>query len=191
MAPEKKQNHPKRRLSDIHPELAESGPRKIRKERVVAPQERSVRPPTYLERVRAKITARGKQKYLGFTLTELIVTVSIIATLATISSISVMGVFGSARDSVRVTDITNLSNSLDLYYTLNSSYPKPSNPTSVSYSGAVAWSQGTVGDSVLTSLERNGMVQISTKPLDPLLKSEYAYSLTSESREYSLMANYE
>lgn len=191
MAPQKKKAQPKRRLSDIHPELAESGPRKIRKERTIAPQDRSARPQTYLERIRAKITARGKQKYLGFTLTELVVTVSIVATLATISTISVMGISGSARDAIRVTDLTTITNGIDLHYTLNNSYPKPSNPVSVTYSGASAWTQGTFGESTIREIERNSMVHMSGNPVDPLLKTEYVYSLTSESREYSIMANYE
>ena len=191
MTPAKKKSQPKRRLADVHPELAETGPRQIRKDRTPKQEDRSARPQTYLERVRAKITARGKQKYLGFTFAELIVSVSIIATLGTISTISIMGLSGSARDAVRVSDMTSISDGLTLYYTLNSAYPKPSNPTAVTYSGATAWTQGTFGDSAMMQVEQNGMIRISAKPLDPLMKTEYAYSLTTESREYSLMANYE
>ena len=69
-------------------------------------------------------------------------------------------------------------------------YPAPSGAISVTFSGATIWNQGTAGDSVIAGIS-NGGVKISKKPVDPLSSAEYAYSVTSETREYSLMANYE
>ena len=51
----------------------------------------------------------------------------------------------------------------------------------MSYSGSVIWSQGTIGDSVITNLG-----SIAKKPIDPLTNDEYTYSLAANGVEYQL-----
>lgn len=70
----------------------------------------------------------------AFTLVELIVVITILVILGTIAFISLSGYSGSARDSSRVSDITNLSKSLDIAYIKTSMYPSPDNAFSVTYS---------------------------------------------------------
>jgi prepilin-type N-terminal cleavage/methylation domain-containing protein len=47
--------------------------------------------------------------FLGFTLVELIVVVTILAILATIAFLSFQGYSSSARDSLRLSDLKNIS----------------------------------------------------------------------------------
>lgn len=59
----------------------------------------------------------------GFSLIELMVTVSIIALLSVISVVSINVVSANARDSKRLGDVTSLSNALGIYYIDNGQYP--------------------------------------------------------------------
>lgn len=74
------------------------------------------------------------RKISGFTLVELIVVITILVVLGTIAFISLGGYAGNARDSSRVSDIANISKSLDVVYTRTSAYPKPDHSFSVTYS---------------------------------------------------------
>ena len=66
-------------------------------------------------------------KYNGFTLVELVVVVTILAILGIIGFISIGGYSLSARDSSRVSDITNIKKTLELTAIKTSSYPTPTN----------------------------------------------------------------
>ena len=103
---------------------------------------------------------------------------------------SLGGFSGNARDGSRVSDLANLSKGLDLSYVKSGVYPTPTSATGITYSGAVAWYQGTAGDSVVNLMSAAG-IKSSKKPVDPLSNSEYGYSLTAETREYALRADYE
>lgn len=89
-----------------------------------------------------------KQGSIGFTLTELIVVISILAILGLIAFISIAGYVSSARDAVRASDISNLSQGIELVATKNGTYPTPDNAFIVTYSGGSVWSQGTAGNGV-------------------------------------------
>ncbi len=71
----------------------------------------------------------------GFTLTELIVVISILAILATISFISIGNYFSSARDSARSMDIASISKSMELFMVQTSNYPPPDNGKVITFSG--------------------------------------------------------
>lgn len=59
----------------------------------------------------------------GFTLVELLVTISIIGILASITVVSVGSVRQIARDSKRLADIKQLQTAAELYFNSNNSYP--------------------------------------------------------------------
>ncbi len=122
-----------------------------------------------------------KLKNKAFTLVELIVVITILAILWTIAFISFQWYSSNARDWVRVADLNSIKKNLELFITEKWFYPTPDNTTNITYSWAVAWSQWTVWDNVMTNLWR-----INKKPTDPLTNSEYTYSITNAKTEYQL-----
>lgn len=59
----------------------------------------------------------------GFTLLELLVSISIIGLLIALGTVSFTTAQKRGRDSRRESDMTNLRNALEQYYALNTSYP--------------------------------------------------------------------
>ena len=123
----------------------------------------------------------------GFTLTELIVVISILAILATISFISIGNYFSSARDSARSMDIASISKSMELFMVKTNNYPPPDNGKVITFSGGELWTQGTIGDGVMRMLGN-----VNKKVLDPKFGNEYTYSLlasipgTNSKRAYTI-----
>lgn len=128
----------------------------------------------------------------AFTLVELIVVITILVILWIIAFTQMGGFSGNARDSQRISDLTNISQWLDLTYIKLSSYPTPDNTINVTYSGWVLWYQWTVGDTVMNILSSNG-AKLSHKTTDPLITTqEYTYSKTANSSySYQLKTDYE
>lgn len=62
----------------------------------------------------------------AFTLVELIVVITIIAILGTIGFMSVQGYAKSARDSARLTDISNVAKALSVRRAASGGLPTPS-----------------------------------------------------------------
>jgi prepilin-type N-terminal cleavage/methylation domain-containing protein len=122
-----------------------------------------------------------KLKTQAFTLVELIVVITILAILWTIAFISFQNYTSNARDWVRVADLNSIKKNLELFITEKWFYPTPDNVTNITYSWAVAWSQWTVWNNVITNLAR-----LNKKPTDPLTNSEYTYSITNTKTEYQL-----
>ena len=67
----------------------------------------------------------------GFTLVELLVTISIIATLTAILLPNFMGAREKAKDAQRIQDMGSIKNALRLYYNDKQSYPPGSGITNV------------------------------------------------------------
>ena len=61
----------------------------------------------------------------GFSLVELLVVISIIATLTAIILPNLMGTREKARDSQRIQDLNGLRTALRMYYNDNQAYPTP------------------------------------------------------------------
>ena len=59
----------------------------------------------------------------GFTLLELLVSISIIGILIALGTVSFTTAQRRGRDSRRQSDVTNMRNALEQYYALNTSYP--------------------------------------------------------------------
>ncbi len=119
-------------------------------------------------------------KRSGFTLVELIVVIAVLAVLATISFSAVSNVTSSARDSARLSDISNIKTSLEVYSATKGVYPSPDNVTAITWSGALAWSQGTFGATTV------GVLGNMSKPKDPKWDTEYTYSVANNKREYEV-----
>ena len=122
-----------------------------------------------------------KRETGAFTLVELIVVITILAILGTIAFISLQWYSRDARDSVRISDVSNLTSSLDLFAIKTGSYPFPSWWVAITYSWSEVWTQWTIWETVITNL-RN----INTLPLDPSFSSEYAYSVTESNKEFQI-----
>ena len=115
----------------------------------------------------------------GFTLVELIVTITILVILWTISFIAVQRYTKDSRDSVRISDIANIQQALGVYIVAVWQYPTPSNGVNITYSGWTVWTQWSVWDNVIKNLWR-----LNKKPVDPRYGIEYSYSVTGFKKEY-------
>ena len=127
-----------------------------------------------------------KQKIKAFTLVELIVVITILAILWTIAYISLANYTKSSRNSVRVTDIWIIKQSLGVFEVDTSKYPLPSSSTDVTYSWWLLWYQWTFWESSKSNLDN-----LSKKPIDPLYSNEYDYSVTNNKTKYQLWTVFE
>lgn len=98
-------------------------------------------------------------KKKGFTLIELLVVVAIIGLLATMVAVSLTSARSRARDSRRVSDIRNIENALELYYSAYLNYPQNL-------------------DVLLQTATGTGYLQRKTMPTDPQGNTYcYAYGI--------------
>ncbi len=91
----------------------------------------------------------------AFTLVELIVVITILAILWTIAFISLQLYSKSARDSRRISDISNVKKSLELFSIKTWKYPLPDSPNEATFSWSKIWTQWIVWDNMSTNLSRN------------------------------------
>ena len=125
------------------------------------------------------ITKKQKQ---WFTLVELIVVITILSILWLIAFISLQWYSKSARDSARISDMSRIKSSLELFMVEAGKYPEPTDAVAVTYSGTTeAWNQGAFGENTFRVVER-----LDKKPVDPTTDKEYTYSVTNSRKEYQL-----
>jgi prepilin-type N-terminal cleavage/methylation domain-containing protein len=106
----------------------------------------------------------------AFTLAELVIVIVILVILGTIALINFKWATLSARDSVRISDVTNISNGLFLYNTKSWNFPIPENSISVTY----AWNEiSKVWNLSTTSL---ATLWLSWGLVDPQTKDPYPYT---------------
>lgn len=91
----------------------------------------------------------------GFTLIELLIVVAVIGILASVVLVGLGPMQKQGRDARRISDLRQVQNGLELYFTKNSSYPQVND-----------W------NSLASQLEG---VNIYNIPKDPLNKSPYVY----------------
>lgn len=115
----------------------------------------------------------------GFTLVELIVVITILAILGTVGFISLQGYSSKARDSARVSDITNITKGLEILLTKGSTLPQPENVVTITASGVTLRYQGYAGKNVLSAI---GM----STTMDPLDTKYYTYSTNSNQNIYQV-----
>jgi len=126
----------------------------------------------------------GTEWIKAFTLVELIVVITILAILGTIAFISLQWYSKSSRDSVRISDVSNMKTSLELFHLNSGKYPLPDTPQEVTFSGNTLWYQWEFWIDVVSSLSRN----ISKIPTDPLTDKEYIFSVANNKNEYEILA---
>jgi prepilin-type N-terminal cleavage/methylation domain-containing protein len=120
-------------------------------------------------------------KKSAFTLIELIVVVVILAILWTIAYISMQDYSKWSRNSVRVTDIWIIKQSLWIFEVETWKYPISKNPDEISYKWWLLWYQWTFDKQAKLNLDN-----LSNLPIDPLLEIEYDYSVTNTKTKYQL-----
>ncbi len=112
-----------------------------------------------------------KYRNKGFTLFELLVSISIIGILVAVASVSYSGAQKKARDARRKEDMMTIQKAAEQYYSLsNYNYPSQS-----SYSAGTKWVVGT--QTVLESY-----------PKDPKHTSPYIYGATASTTAYCVCA---
>ncbi len=117
----------------------------------------------------------------AFTLVELIVVITILAILWTIAFISLSWYSADARDSSRISDISSIKSSLELFQLDAGKYPNPTEGVNILYSGSVVWNQWTFGETVFTNTDKLNKI-----PTDPLSDKEYTYSVINTKNEYEI-----
>jgi type II secretory pathway pseudopilin PulG len=119
-----------------------------------------------------------------FTLVELIVVITILVILGTIGFVSLQGYSLSARDSVRVENLSNLHKGLTLFNIVSSSYPLPESFVTITASGTDIGYQGFAKDLVwgIAKLSRGA----TTDPLDPSIST--TYSVNASKTKMQLMS---
>ncbi|EKE28768.1 MAG: hypothetical protein ACD_3C00017G0001 [uncultured bacterium (gcode 4)] len=130
---------------------------------------------------------KKNNKNNAFTLVELIVVIVILAILATIAFLSFSSQSWSARDSTRLTDISSIKKSVEMYNVKSWTYPNPDSPITYTFSGWIVWNQWIMWESAIKLIKP----PLSKKVTDPLKGSEYDYSLASNKREYQVAWNFE
>ena len=129
-----------------------------------------------------KITMNQTRQKQGFTLVELIVVITILAILWTIAFIALQWYSKTARDSARISDMSRIKTSLELFMVEWGKYPEPTWIVPVTYSGTLtAWHQGTFWEQTFRNVMRLDKV-----PVDPVTEVEYTYSVTNNRKEYQL-----
>ncbi|MFK7780405.1 MAG: prepilin-type N-terminal cleavage/methylation domain-containing protein, partial [Candidatus Gracilibacteria bacterium] len=124
-----------------------------------------------------------KKQNKAFTLVELIVVITIIAILGTIAFVSLQGYSASSRNSVRVSDVSNMKTSLELFHLNAGKYPLPDNFETITYETMDLWYQGDFGDAVVSQLSRN----LNKAPTDPLSDKKYIYSVSNNKNEFQIL----
>jgi prepilin-type N-terminal cleavage/methylation domain-containing protein len=98
----------------------------------------------------------------GFTIVELLVVIVVIAVLATLPVAAYSGMQQRTRDTQRVSDMKTIVKGLEMYKTLNGSYPAPSTTNTVS-----SWEASSKNPSqFLSALKASGVM--SSVPVDPV-----------------------
>lgn len=125
----------------------------------------------------------------GFTMVELIVTITVLSILGTISFLSFNSYVASSRDSKRIIDLESISASLEIFYKKNNGiYPKPSDAIIISYTGATGLQ---TPFSYLGFIKNSLRLDFNEIPRDPITSDYYAYGTTIDQKYYEIAATLE
>lgn len=118
------------------------------------------------------MTIKNKQ---GFTLIEMLIVVAIIAILASIILVGLGPTQSLGRDARRVSDLHEVQNGLELYYSAKGQYPIASGG---------AWT----GTGSLSDQLTNAGLQINSVPNDPTANTNYQYGTDTGGTTYIVAA---
>lgn len=127
-----------------------------------------------------------KNNTTAFTLVELIVVLGILGILLTFSMVSFFQYQWQARDSARLTDVSNIVKMVEITSIQKGQFPRITNPVEVTFENSTIWNQGTFGHEWYLDVRR-----FSRIPTDPLTGNQYLYSLTKSTGEYQVAWIYE
>lgn len=105
--------------------------------------------------------------------------VTILAILWALGFISFNGYSKDARNSYRISDMKIIEKALWLHITTQWALPLPDDGITISYTWWLVWTQWNFWESVRIETQR-----VSNIPLDPSFNIPYAYSVTSNRRQY-------
>jgi len=117
----------------------------------------------------------------AFTLVELIVVILILVILWTIAFISLQWYSKDARDSTRLSNMSAIKTSLELFHIDAWKYPDPTEAQPVTFSWWLAWYQWIFGNSTFINVDK-----LNSIPKDPLTDKEYSYSVLNTKQEFEL-----
>jgi len=104
----------------------------------------------------------------GFTIIELLVTIAIVAVLSSVILVALSNAKEKSRDARRLSDMNEIQNALNLYFTDNNRFPIVTPAVDITGSDAF-------------SIEIEGAGVISETPTDPVNTGGLVYSYVSSS----------
>ena len=134
-----------------------------------------------MEQITKKVRLKAWSCKKWFTLIELIVVITILAILWTIAFIALQWYSRDARDATRISDMSRIKTSLELFTIDVWKYPETTNGESIVYWTSDAWIQWTFWEQTFRNVEKLDKI-----PLDPLTDSKYIYSVINSRKEYQI-----
>jgi prepilin-type N-terminal cleavage/methylation domain-containing protein len=126
-----------------------------------------------------KIRAMETKRNSGFTLVELVVTATILVILTTVWFYSYSQNLVDTRDSVRSSDIADLTSKIKLYKQSRGAVPTPASSFNILNRGIIVATQGRLSrDVALTTAD--------TIAYDPRIDIPYTYSVTTNKQEFEV-----
>lgn len=133
-----------------------------------------------------KIKKSPPLSFLGFTLTELIVVITILAILGTIGFLSIAGYSSKTRDTNRISSLGLIQRGLEVAVVETGYYPTPDATVNTgSVNGIVFSNKGFVKASVVKAIKMDKI------PKDPLSGNEFVYATTPERTKYQIATTFE
>ncbi|NCC70302.1 prepilin-type N-terminal cleavage/methylation domain-containing protein [bacterium] len=127
--------------------------------------------------------SKNSKNNKGFTLPELMVSMSIIGTIGAMSADKLNSLIPTARDTQRQANIRQVQTALEIYYLYNNSYPETGNCNEPTEKG---WKILEKELSDKNKIKKEENIYIPRFPNDPLDDKEYYFSYCSDGKTYKI-----